>query len=451
LRAAARLAALFRHAGQRSDEEAVLRDIVQRSTDPDELEAVGQRLLTVALGNGRSAELVRWIDAVLPQHPRRDALGRLRSAAYDAWLRAVPLDEALGLAGPPPTGGALGEALGSGDLALQARALRQMARSRRALPPAVARQLLGSPNAALRRDTALALGASASEEAAAILRDALSEGLDPDEDVLTAEVAALLNLPAVPGLDPPLLSLAARNDWHLAVLALGRAGGGDAVHELVRRVQSPRNGGGPTEWVPAVGKGVAADWLALAATVARMPQDPRMALARQAILEAAQRIGPQSLDVARQVATLWALRVIAHPQSAAELARVAVTADQVAVRRVAVLLLATAEAPRIEVPLPAVGQGDTVRGLRGRAARDLLAPWLGADTAQIATALAQTAADLAVAVAHHRQAIAASQGPAAGAAWQLQWCAQWGAARPVDAPAWQALCPPPSPLPVAVP
>lgn len=448
MRAAARLAALYRQAGQRSEEEAVLRDIVQRSADPDELELAGQRLVTVALGSGRSADLVRWLDAVMPQHPRREALARFRSTAYDVWLRTVPLDEALGQGGAAPLAGATGEALGSGDLALQARALRQLARARRMPAASVARQLLASPNASVRRDTALVLGACGSAEAAALLRDVMSEGLDADEEVIAAEVAALMQLPAVPGLDPPLLSLAARHDWHLAVLALGRSGGGDAVFDLVRRVQTPR-GGVPQrdEWVAPVGKGQAADWLALGATAARMADDPRVTLARQTILDAAARIGPGSADVARQVAILWALRAIGHVRTGVELARVAVSADQAVVREAAVLLLTSDDAPRLEVPLPPVGQADAVRALRSRAVRDLLTPWLGGDNSRLQVALRRGGTQLAVAWESAQQARTAALGADAAAQWRTTWCQDWGAAIPADLPVWQTLCATTTPAP----
>ena len=401
-RAAVRLAALFRQIGQPAAEEAALREVVQRGQDPDELDVAGQRLVTVAMIRDKAADLVRWFDAITPQHPRRDAMARLRSAAYDAWLRSgALLDRSTGTA---PAPGPLGEALSSSDLGQQIRALRQMAAAKRLLPAAAARQLGQSGNPAVRRDVALALGAAGSvggataEAAAELLRDLMIDGVDNDEDVKTAQLLALANLPPVPGLDP-VLDRSGAGPWHALNLLLVGIHGTPALASMLvrgREAVSPHG------------------LLAMGAMLGRGEAGPELAELRAALLDAVQRMGTGSPDLPRGAATLWALRASNHAQAAAQLVRVAIQTENGALRRMALNLLGTVQAPKLTLELPPVGRAEVLHELRANAVRAILAPWLQADAA-----LVRRAAQL-------HQGLFAAQWQAegrAGQARQAAWCA----------------------------
>lgn len=428
-RATAKLAELFRRAGQAEEEEAALRDIVMRSADADELETAGQRLITVALARGTSADLVRWLDAVAPQHPRREVLARFRSSAWDVWLRTAPLDAALGRGGraPPPAG--VTDSLGSGDLALQIRALREISVAHRSIAPALARTLLQHSNLVLRRDTALAMGGCGSASAAEVLRDVMSEGADRDEDVVTAQLLALARLPEVRGLDPVLVQLLNRGDPTLARLSqlvIGARGTPDTQFELMRGVQLPRRDNG------------AAALLALGAMVGRFAADPSLQPARAMLVDQVQRVGPGQADLLRSLAALWAIRASGLARTGQELARVAVEADNVALRRAAVILLALPQEPRIVLELPDVGDGDGLADVRERALRVVLAPILAVSSDELTTAMRATAAQLAPLVQR------ATSRRTDGARWRDQWCEGWrrtlNTQSLADSTDWLSLC-----------
>ncbi len=420
-RPVARLAALFRQTGETAQEEAALRDIVQRTSDPDELESAGQRLVTVALSRGRSGELVRWLDAVLPQHPRRDALMRFRAAAYDVYLRSAALERELGGGGPAPAPGAVADALGNGDLAQQVRALRQLYAARRMIPPSVAVGLLASDNPSLRRDTALVLGASGQAEAAQLLRDAMAAGVDRDEDVLMAQLSALAQLPAVSGLDAVLRPLANRTEGPMALLVMGRSGSPELARELVQLAGSARR----DHAVAAIA--------ALGVLVGRHHHDPTLEEARAVILDAAARASAQSIDLPRAVAALFAVRAARLAVAPRLLAEAAVQSRSLALQRAAVALLASTEDPQIELPLVDLGNFEGLRSLRGQVVRETLVPWLALSAPALAEALARAAPEL-------EQAWTAALIQPDAAARRAAWCASWKEVVPAGSAAWQRLC-----------
>jgi len=370
-RATARLAALYRQTGQPALEEAALRDIVQRSVDPDELDGAGQRLVTVALVRGQTAELVRWLDAIAPQHARRDAIARLRSAAYDTWLRAqAALDHAAGRIAPSP--GAIGEALGSGDLGQQIRALRHHAAARRLMPVAQARQLAQSSNPAIRRDVALALGAVGSAAAAEVLRDILFDGMDPDEEVRVAQLLALANLPVVPGLDPVLDRVHSRADRSLEVLLIG-VHGTPALHQalLMAHGRDTRDTS-----LAAI--------LAMGAMAGRHPTAPETAALLRVLTQEVALLDEGAPDVPRALCAIWALRAAGHAQTVERLARIAVLTPNHALRAAALRLLDAPHAPALALPLPNIGQHDDIRELKSAAMQRTLAQWVRVDPATAA-------------------------------------------------------------------
>lgn len=398
-RATARLAALYRQTGQPALEESALRDIVQRSLDPDELDSAGQRLVTVALVRGQTAELVRWLDAIAPQHARRDAIARLRSAAYDTWLRAqAALDQAAGRTAPSP--GALGEALGSGDLGQQIRALRHHAAARRLLPAAQARQLAQSANPAIRRDVALALGAVGTAAASEILRDILFEGMDPDEEVRVAQLLALANLPPVPGLDPVLDRVHSRADRSLEVLLVG-VHGSPALHQALVTAHA-RDSRDTT--LAAV--------LAMGAMAGRHPGAPETSTLLRILIHELALLDHAPPDVARGLCALWALRASGHAQAAEELVRVAVATQNLALRAAALNLLLTGSAPTLTLPLPQIGQHDDVRELKTAAMQRTLVPWVRMDSTAFGRAV-QAHQNRFAAVVQHMRGGRASQRQAA--------------------------------------
>ncbi|MSQ82274.1 MAG: hypothetical protein EXR77_05055 [Myxococcales bacterium] len=373
-RATAKLAALYRQLGQPALEDAALREVVQGTTDPDELEAAGQRLVTVALVRGRSAELVRWLDAITPQHARRDAVARLRSAAYDMWLRAQAVQDATA-DHQAPTAGPLGDALGSNDLAQQIRALRHMAAAKRLPPPALARQLGQSANPSIRRDVALVLGAVGSVAAADILRDLMLEGIDGDENVRTAQALAWAHLPTVPGLDQVLDRTHTRGDHSLEVLITGIHGSAVLADALLRWYR----GATKEMVVPAL--------LAMGAMAGRLElSSDKTELQRTIAIEVAQ-IGADMQELPRAAAALWALRASGHMRAAAELVRIACTTPLAALRHLALNLLAAAQPPLLTLELPAVGRLDDLLIARESPLRQVLAPWLLQDRAAVLRAV----------------------------------------------------------------
>ncbi len=422
-RATARLAALFRRAGQVADEEAALRDIVVRTADADELESAGQRLLTVALARGSTVELVRWLDAVAPQHPRREVLARMRSAAYDAWLRTASLDAALGQRDHLAPTGDVGQALDSGDLALQVRALRELAAQHRLVPANQAKTLLQSPNLVLRRDTALALGASGQLAAAELLRDVMAEGSDRDDDVLTAQLSALAQLPPVAGLEAAVVPVLRRSDplvVQVAQLVLGAKGSTDAAFPLMVGIQTPHRDQGTAAIV------------ALGALLGRYPADPSLAPARALLLERGERLLWGSVDVPRHLAVVWALRASGLQRATAILQRLAVQSDNRLLRRAAVVMLTRRDAPRIHLDPSDIGDPQGLVELRTTALRNNLADVLAGGQEEIRLALATAAGQL--------QPMVEQTARMAGPQWRTDWCSSWPAS-PANDPSWTALCP----------
>ena len=380
-RATARLATLFRMAGAQDDEDQALRDIVLRASDAEELDAAGQRLLTVALARGHLEDLVRWLDAVAPHHPHREMLERFRIAAYDTWLRGAAVDRALGQTAGAPGPGPVSDALASGDLALQVRALRQLSLLHRSPPMAVARQLLHSPNPVLRRDTALALGSSGSEMASQLLVEVLGEGLDNDDEVQRAELVALSQLPAVAGEEPLLVSLLGRPEGALAAMCLGRIGAETAIYELAKASRSGRR----ETQVSAL--------MALGALIGRLHAEPRVA----AMWPLVQESGPMmtGVDQARRAVQLWALAATDVAEARAELRRQALQTPSATLRNLAIMLLGSKAPPLLPELSAQPGDAEATRELRARVVRLGLSAWMGADREQLRAALLRLDEELA--------------------------------------------------------
>ncbi len=411
-RAVGRLATLFRLAGAVADEDKALRDIVARATDSDELDAAGQRLLAVALGAGRLGELVRWLDTILPQHARRDLLERLRMTGYDLWLRTLPLERVLGHAGPEPMASGVGDALSSGDLALQVKALRQLAELHRSIPLAIAKQLLTAPNPALRRDVTLLLGASGSEEATKLLVAVIDGhdvhvdgGMDQDEEVRNAQLAALVQLPPTAGVERPLDDAMRRGEL-LAVLAMGKlAGPNPALARLSDVLVASRREATPYALV------------ALGTLAGRSGEEPS---ARDAVekllLFSPLRSGAG--DFPRQVAALWALAAAGQMRATVEIWQTALESRERPLQRMAVRLLAANDRPSLVVPELRPADGDTGRDMKNRILRATLLPWLTEDDAALAKALGQIDGELARSALERIDA-------GAGEPWRRSWCETW--------------------------
>lgn len=414
-RATARLATLFRLAGAEADEERALRDIVMRATDAEELESAGQRLLTLALAAGRSGDLVRWLDAAMPQHARRDMLERFRIAAYDAWLRTAALDRQFGRQETAPAPSPVGDALASGDLALQVRALRQLAVLGRPVPPAVALALLHSTSAVLRRDTALAIAAAGVEAGARALVDVMSEGTDQDEDVLRAELAALLVLPHVSGVEAVVQSLLGRGDASLtAALVAGHVGAVAATADLL--AMGPRREAWP---VALMGLGLLLghqhDQRQMSGRVAA----PLEAQVLAALLEASPlaSTAPSPADFLKPAAALWAMAAASHASTRAELVRVALVSDSRSLQAMAMALLAAPQPPSLIAPKIAVGDREGLLDLRGRLVRGTLAPWLASHGDGERAALQRLDVELATRLEQFP-----ADGDVGGAS---NWCRRW--------------------------
>jgi tetratricopeptide (TPR) repeat protein len=411
-RAVGRLATLFRLAGAVDEEDKALRDIVARAADSDEIDAAGQRLLAVALGAGRLGELVRWLDTILPQHARRDLLERLRMTGYDLWLRTLPLESALGHKGPEPMASGVGDALSSGDLALQVKALRQLAELHRSVPLAIAKQLLVAQNPALRRDVTLLLGASGSEEASKLLVAVIDGhdirvdgGMDQDEEVRGAQLAALVQLPPAPGVERVLDDAIRRNEW-LALLAMGKlAGPNPALARLSDVLVASRREATPYALV------------ALGTLVGRSGEEPS---ARDAtdklLLFSPLRTGPG--DFARQTAALWSMAASGQARTTLEMWQVALDAPERPLRHMAVRLLAAPQPPRMVVPELRPAEGDTGHDMKNRILRATLLPWLSEDEAALSQALQQLDGELT-------RAATTRQVEGDGSAWRQTWCASW--------------------------
>ncbi len=409
-RAIARLASLFRLAGADAEEDRALRDIVLKASEADELDAAGQRLLTLALAQGRSGELVRWLDTVMPQHARRDMLERLRIAAYDAWLRTAALDRQLGKQELAPAPSSLGDALASGDLAMQVRALRQLAALGRSVPPMVAKQLLHSPNAVLRRDVALAIGASHAEAGARALVDAMSEGSDQDDDVVRAQLAALTSLPRVAGVEAVLKGLLGRPEpGGMAALVLGHLGADNVLPDLAHMARSTRR-----EVQPAA-------LLAIGAVLSLRPNVPQAPLALNALVEASPLAAGNwpANDYLRAAAAIWGMAAASHAHTRAELVRVALRADSQTLQGLAIALLAAPHVPVLASADVQPGDDDGLRDLRSTLIRRTLAPWLTRDADTDRLALAKLDAELGGAL----QDLMATTDPDEIAG---RWCQRWG-------------------------
>lgn len=387
-RATYRLAQLLRQSGATGDEAAVLRDIVLRTVDGDELDAAGQRLLTLAIGDGACGELLRWLDAITPQHPRREVVQRFRLLAYDAWLRSELLERALGETGGREPGPAMVyEALDSGDLAVRVRALRQVARRRTRVPPALARRLMKDPSAVVRRDTAMALGASGTPEATGLLVEMDAEST---REVQIAQLLAFGRLPPAPPVEPVLVSHLRRNDRTtsgLAALALGRVAGSGGLAALNERMRHRR----ASRSRPSV-------YLALGALVGRLPDDEAAPMAVDLLADGAREIhldrrtgSRERLDV---YAALWGLAAAGTPRARAVLLDRAVSMDSTSLRLFTLRLLA-GPPPTLD---PELWQRDVqwpkVEGIDERLVRRHLLPWLRGETGALSKAIAAHASAL---------------------------------------------------------
>ena len=366
-RAMYRLAQLFRQDGKAEGEAAALREIVLQTTDRDELEKAGHRLLTLAMTSGTCAELLRWLDAIMPRHPRRSILSRFNMLAYDAWLRGEPLEQRLaGKAAPGPGPGLLNEALTGGDLALKVRALRQIARTKRMMPIALARRLLKDENAVVRRDATLALAASGRTEAAELLVEVEYERTDV---VVVARLLAFARLPAFPAAIPVLENLLTDRTHHwalLAALALGRVGEANNLTMLLERLRTS-----------AQLRGAAA--IAVGNLIGRFPDSPA---AREAValLALHSRPEPQRDNVqawAIAYAALWGLAATGRDDAREVLLSRAVSLQSAVLRKLALRLAAAQTAPKLDADLFALDLSWQERHAVGqRVMRKLLLPWL---------------------------------------------------------------------------
>ena len=379
-----RLARMFRQRGQIADEAAALRAIVLRTIDADELNRAGQRLLTLAMSDGTAAELLRWLDAVTPKHPRRSVIERFRLLAYDVWLRSAPLERLLGRDSAAPGPAMLTEAMGSGDLALRVRALRQAALAHRRLPPALARRLLKDNNAAIRRLTVLALAASGTLQATRLLVEMEAES---DWQVRVAQLMAFAQLPALDEAEPFLIGRLQERQTYwsaLAALGIGRVGGEGAVHRLltIARQRSALR--------PALA-------MALGSLVGRLPQHPLAdeVVASLALWSVPSR-GPRLSSYFQAYTGLWALAATGRSDARDVLLRRAVDTDSPVLRGVALRLAGAARPPKLEagdwhVRVDWGRKYDVASEIERRA----LLPWLTPDPVIMADALARLDAELA--------------------------------------------------------
>lgn len=381
-RAILRLARMFRQRGKTADEAASLRAIVLRTVDADELNRAGQRLLTLAMGDGSSADLLRWLDAVTPKHPRRSVIERFRLLAYDVWLRSAPLERLLGHRGVKPGPAMLTEAMGSGDLAIRVRALRQSALAHRRVAPPLARRLLKDDNAAIRRLTVLALAASGSIEATKVLIEMEAER---NWQVRVAQLLAFAQLPSLPEAEPFLVSrLQERNTkWSaLAALAIGRVGGEGAVGILLDNRRTVLR-------TPLL--------IALGALIGRMPTHGKAAdVVSHLALWAQPPRGARLLGYFEVYAALWALAATGRKDARDVLLQRAVEFDSKVLRGVALRLAGAVKPPTLEVahwrvPINWSSRENVANGIE----RNAIVPWLNPAPARLSAALARVDGDLA--------------------------------------------------------
>jgi tetratricopeptide (TPR) repeat protein len=339
-----RLALLFRQTGDARGEIGALRSIVERTVDPEVLEGAGQRLLVLSMASGSSAELVRWLDAISLRHPRRDFVQRLRLSAYDTWLTMAPLEALLGTdegAAPPPS--LIGDALSSGDLAMQLRALKQARRRKRMISESVARRLLRDRRSVVRREAVLSLAASGDVRAARLIAEM---DTDPRPDVVRAQVVAFGTLPPVAGVVPWLTERTTeRRRLHaaaLAALALGQTGDPAALSVLRRVID-----GGKSTVRPAAVMG-------LGLLLAKLDAGPQRDAGLAILLDGVGGSGALSRRAVplEPYAWLWALAASGHDDALDRLVRVAVYADGAVARRAALRLayqLSQGKAPTLDV------------------------------------------------------------------------------------------------------
>jgi len=379
-RAMYRLAQLYRQAGDAAGEGHALREIVMRTSDSDELEKAGQRLLTLAMASGSCADLLRWLDAITPRHSRRSILQRFRLLAYDAWLRTEPLERSLRTdRGATPRPALLSEALTGGDLAMKVRALRQIARSGRPIPASLARRLLKDNNAVVRRDTALALGASGTPGAAKLLIEMEEERSDA---VVVAQLLAFGRLPKLPEAMPFLDSRLGekRTHWQeLASLALGRVGEPVIIPRLIRKMSSTR-----------MNKGAVA--VALGNLVGLYPEHGR---AEEVVASLAANTVPTDRDARYRrhmhaYAAMWGLAATGRKDAQMVLLSRATATRSTTLRRLALRLAAASKRPSLQpdlwdVPL----RWNTRQAVSTKLLRKLLTPWLSPDPIAERKALAR--------------------------------------------------------------
>ena len=339
------------------------------------------------MGRGRSAELLRWLDAITPQHPRRAILERFRLQAYEVWLRGEVLERKLGRrSGPEPGPAMLSEALASDDLAVRVRALRQIARRGQPLAPAVARRLMKDPSAVVRRDTAIALASTGRQQEAQLL----VEMDDSDvEEVAIAQLLAFGRLPRVQGGEPFLVGQLKRHRDHradLAALALGRVGERTALQALLDRLTSraPRRR--------------AALLIATGELLGRFPDASGAAQALDLLVHhatgdaASGRSARTRLEV---MAALWGLAAAASPQSRDRLLDLAVDLNNGVFRTMAIALAGATEPPRLSPELwRRELDWQRYREFATGLLRQLLLPWLEPDAARLGQALAAVQAPL---------------------------------------------------------
>jgi predicted Zn-dependent protease len=406
-RAMYRLAQLFRHAGDAASESNALREIVLRTADGDELEKAGQRLLTLAMASGTCTDLLRWLDAITPQHSRRVILRRFRLLAYDAWLRTEPLERQISGARHQPQPALLSEALSSGDLAMKVRALRQIARTGRALPLALATRLLKDPNAVVRRDATLALAATGKMDAARLL---VEMDVDLNGAVITAQLLAFGRLPRVDEALPLLesrITSKATNYSDLAALALGRVGTAQTIKRLLGRLRNSRS------VRPAAA-------VAVGNLVGLHPdaEQAQASLAAVAALTFPDRHRDKLHSFFSAYAAMWSLAAMNRDDARAMLLARAVGAQSAILRRLA-LRLAAAPAPRLEPKLWDIQLRWTDRGsVSEKLLRRLLTPWLSPNEEVDRAALTKHAAALAKLL--DIDSVIATRGSAAG-----RWCDGW--------------------------
>ncbi len=339
-RATARLARLFREDGQVEEESEALRAVVARSVDSEELDSAGQRLLTLAIQRGEAAGLLRWLDAVTPQHPRREVIERFRLLAYDVWLRTEPIERHLRGSGTPQAVAAppaAGDTLMRGDLALRVRTLRQMAGQRRPIALSVARALLGDPSAVIRGETMLALAAIGDANAITAMLEAGAERTLAVQVVLLAAFGRLPPTPAATGL---LLDGVAHRNIELsgvAVLALGRQRDPASLPDLLRLLDNRRE-----LRLPLL--------LAAGAVLGAKPEAIGAEYAVNAFVSAASpdRADDRELSLPIAAAACWALAASHRPDARAALAHIVSTTDSPILRWLAIRLLAAEGPPQIE-------------------------------------------------------------------------------------------------------